>query len=136
MWSFHHVGLIELFYESWCLLLWRVGTSPLPASCDCRGESTRRADEAHDDHGVKHTLSVADLPADVLQLIDGMTRADLRLYRIAAARVVSEIRLAENATGMALLCPAALDRFVNATSYVPGLEADIRRIDAVQRVNR
>eukprot|EP00966_Prymnesium_polylepis_P045486 1053363-Prymnesium_polylepis.1 len=30
---------------------------------------------------------------------------------------------------MALLCPAALDRFVNTTSYVPGLEADIRRID-------
>jgi hypothetical protein len=37
-----HIGVVDLFYESWCVLLHTVGTAPLPASCDCRHTPARR----------------------------------------------------------------------------------------------
>ncbi len=139
--SMSHVGLVDLFPESWCLLLFTVGTRPLPNSCDCEGREAAlvrplgpadprrlgRSDDVIDGMAHEnsmedtHKLDVSTLPADVLRLIDDLTEADVQLYRAAALRVVRELRDAERSTGMRLLCDTSLKRLTNATRYIHGL---------------
>ena len=137
-----HVGLIELFTESWCLLLWRAGSVPLPASCDCRAReqaqqarqeqaltgaaerdgatdavaihSSSRADDEQSspDRAALPRLTVDTLPPDVLATMDRLTPADRAVYHVAAVRVVRDLL---GRRGVTLLCPAALEALVNRT---------------------
>ena len=142
--SIEHVGMVDLFYESWCLLLFKVGTRPLPDSCDCtareepsgaRVQQARGAhatDELHTNEATSHTtddvnsVKVINLPHDVLELIDTLSEADARLFSAGALRVIRELREAERQTGTSLLCTAALTQFVNATSYIPNLAKQLQ----------
>jgi len=129
-----HVGLLELFLESWCLLAWHAGAVTLPPSCDCRARQAAprlaRTTEVHtnaiQEHAQLPALSLGALPAAVPPLIDALTEADQLLYRAGAARVVRELRAAERATGVPLLCPEDLERLIDQTSYINGLEDELR----------
>jgi len=157
-----HVGLIELFAESWCLLLWRAGATPLPASCDCRvraqaqqarqqqvgaqqdheqdgtadelatRSNSRTDDVHHPDRAILPRLTVAGLPADVLATMDRLTPADRAVYRVAAVRVVRDLLDAGADSGVTLLCPAALEALVNETRYIPGLEKELHQLQEGQ----
>ena len=156
-----HVGLIELFAESWCLLLWRAGATPLPASCDCRARAqaqqarqqqvgaeqdgaadelathsnSRTDDVQHPDRATLPKLTVGGLPADVLATMDRLTPADRAVYHVAAVRVVRDLLDAGADSGVTLLCPAALEAFVNETRYIPGLEEELHQLQEGLRLN-
>lgn len=124
--AFDHIGAIELFLESWCLLLWRIRVSPLPDSCDCRTRATSTPVlEVHEEHGVNHSLSLSQLPPDMFPMIDALTQADAQVYRVGVRTLLTGLREAERASGIPLLCNTTLTRFTNEVRYIPGLEADI-----------
>ena len=94
--------------------------------------STSAATDEDEVHANTHkdyhppALDVAALPRDVAALADALTAADRLLYSAAAERAVREMRAAERATSVRLLCPAAFEALVNQTRYIGGLEEKLR----------
>lgn len=114
------VGLVELFPESWCLLLVRtLGTRPIPRSCNCLERVSIQVPTYS--HGVP-PHSVSSLPKDVLERIDALTTADTQLYVASMQRFLGEVVDVEERVfkpaGYRLLCDDRLEQLRRSTSYL------------------
>ena len=146
--SISWVGLTELYDESMCVFNYRL-TNKLPDSCNCDEvyfDSTQVAGTSSwfgnsssiQNHTNTHTRKTklhasggaAFKVRNGTQLsnwMDIITRVDAQVYRVAAARVLKEIRLLEAKLRRAILCPSKLATLIEETKYIAGLwDFDVR----------
>lgn len=98
------VGIVEAYQESICLLHFKMHGSGLPEWCACdKPEAWKSAPVHQDDHGAHHD-GMQNIPQEVLDEVDSLTVADRALYNLALDRFTAEVRDAEVATGMKIMC--------------------------------
>ena len=97
----------------------------MPAGVQGATDDDEARVNTHEEHNAP-LLDAASLPPDVARRIDALTPADQHVYSAAAVRVVREMRAAERATSVRLLCPAEFEALVNRTRYIAGLEVKLR----------
>jgi hypothetical protein len=115
--EFAHIGLVEFYHESLCLLRYRV-SSTLDASCECGGPAQMHK---HVTHGVPAHDDI-ELTDHAVDLIDEMTAMDMKLYAKAVDRFLSEIKSVESESGKKIICDAKMKAFKKKVAYVDGID--------------
>ena len=100
------LGVTEAYQESICLFHANLLES-LPDFCNCDSPSwTSYASKAQ--HGVRHAVpyneTIDDMPQQVLNRVDEMTREDRQLYKAAVTRFIADIEKVERRFGSKILC--------------------------------
>jgi hypothetical protein len=130
--SMDWVALTDFFHESKCLFYHRLEpkTAPIDAylrdMCRCgiqssSGSSSKEGVKqdvhaTHHDNG--HRSSILDLPIDILESIDALTRVDQQLYTVALQRFVQEIVWLETELGQQVLCDNVLEQWEPELAYL------------------
>jgi hypothetical protein len=133
--SMDWVALTDFFHESKCLFYHRLEpkTAQIEAYlrdlCRCNsgsssiGSSSSKQEVVKDDvhathHANGHRSSILDLPTDVLQSVDALTRVDQQLYQMALERFVQEIVWLETELGRQVLCDNVLEKWEPELKYL------------------
>jgi len=110
MYEAEHVGILEAYQESMCLLHARK-QGALPAWCNCNDAMQwGQADlshVSHNDDGAAITL-MESIPEETLQVVDALTANDRMLYNAALQRFVQEIHEVEKQYGTKIMCAEPL----------------------------
>jgi hypothetical protein len=106
------IGITDFYYESLCLLFFKVHLF-VPDWCLCSAE--KKLHTNHIQHGVpKH--SVTDIDAESTAKIMSLTRIDNELYLFALKRFSKEILAIENSTGQCILRDQIRAQLIKSTT--------------------
>lgn len=129
--SMDWVALTDFFHESKCLFYHRL--EPKTAQIDiylrdlCRcgqsssssSSSSTGVNDVHATHHANgHRSSMSDLPTDILESVDALTRVDKQLYKVALERFVQEIVWLETELGRQVLCDNVLEQWEPELEYL------------------
>lgn len=133
-WNHDWVGLADFFHESKCLLLHRLtpnGNSMTWLSIQEYLNSTCRCDDTSNQsilapdakvihHQEGHRASLLNLNLDIRSKVDGLTRTDVHVYKVALLEFLREIVWLEShdALGRRIICENVLEKMDSELSYL------------------
>ena len=136
-WELDFVSLSEFVHESRCLLYYRMKSNTtsealryLDNNCRCDADSSKNgSDETKDNihvshHKGTHRSKLIDLPQDILDKVQELTKIDVGIYSIALPQFMAEIAWleSEDALGRRVLCDGVLEPLEPELSYLPTVD--------------
>ena len=112
------VGVVEAYHETFCLFHAQYLES-LTEHCNCESPAWDSYNGTKDDHGVHHTITINDMPEEIIQIVDEMTKQDVEIYKAAIARFVRQLEDVEERFGQKILCQGARHQLYKRIEELP-----------------
>ena len=98
----------EAYHESMCLFHGHLLGS-LPDYCNCESPAWAAYHETKHAHGQHYNQTIDDMPAEVIQKVDDMTKSDKVIYKAAVQRFIKDVERMEQRFKVKILCSAQRD---------------------------
>jgi hypothetical protein len=110
------------------------------SSSNNTSSNTTTGDEGEDVHATHHAnghrSSMLDLPVDILQAVDALTRVDQALYTLALQQFVREMAWLENKLGRRVLCDDVLEQWEPELAYLNVSMTNLYRDETIKNGGR
>ena len=103
------LGVTEAYHESMCLFHGHLLGS-LPDYCNCESPAWASYKETKDTHGEHYNQTIDDMPPDVVQKVDDMTKSDKVIYKAAVQRFIKDVEAMEQRFEVKILCSAQREK--------------------------
>ena len=101
------LGVTEAYHESMCLFHGHLLGS-LPDHCNCESPAWAAYHETKHAHGQHYNQTIDDMPAEVIQKVDDVTKSDKVIYK-AVQRFIKDVETMEQRFQVKILCSAQRD---------------------------